>query len=65
MYSSNFSFLTDIPPPDFCLPPAVEALPTPELRLLALLYMGHKGIMPSHTPLEVSDRLHVGKIVQK
>jgi hypothetical protein len=47
MYPSNLTFLIDMEPPDFDLPPVVEALPTPELRLLALLYMGHRGILPS------------------
>lgn len=47
MQSSKFTFSIDMEPPGFDLPPVVEALPTPELRLLALLYMGHRGILPS------------------
>jgi hypothetical protein len=46
MYPS-FTFLIDMEFPDFDLPPEVEALPTAELQLLALLYMGHKGVLPS------------------
>ena len=52
MHSSNF-----MEPPNFDLPPAIAVLPTPELRLLMLIYMGHKGIMPDRTPIKVSDRL--------
>ena len=64
MYSSNLTFLIDMEPPDFDLPPVVKALPTPELRLLALLYMGHRGILPNlPTPQLVSgDRVRSTKI---
>ena len=32
--------------PDIELPPELAALPTPELRLLTLIYMGSKGLVP-------------------
>jgi len=60
MYFSSFIFL-DMEPPDFDLPAAVTALPTPELQLLAMLYMAHKGIVPEGTPIEVSDRIRTAK----
>lgn len=47
MYPNNFTFVIDMELPDFDLPPVLEALPTAELRLLTLLHMGDKGILPS------------------
>ena len=54
---------TDMEPPNFDLPPDVEALPTPELRLLALLYMGHRGLLPSLPTSQVvsGDRIQSAK----
>ena len=62
MQSSKFTFSMDVEPPDFDLPPGVAVLPTPELRLLALLYLGHKGIMPEQTPIKVSDRIRSAEV---